>query len=254
MYLSRTAIRDVVIAFSLFLLGISLQAVEPPSLAEREAFFENKIRPLLVEKCYACHSAEKNKTKGGLALDSQAAWLSGGEHGPALIPGKPDNSLLIKAVRYNDDELKMPPKKQGGKLSNKEIQLLEQWIRDGAVTPKPVAKSSKDASNWWAFQPIVRPSIPNTGGYPIDAFISAKYQSLGIKPLGPADKRTLLRRVTYDLIGLCPPTTDEVNAFLNDTSADAYGKVVESPACFTPLWRAMGPSLARRRSLCRLAR
>lgn len=215
-----------VLTLTALILTLSLQGGDPPAQVEREAFYEKNIRPLLIDKCYACHSLEKNKTKGGLALDSQKAWLTGGEHGPALSPGKPDDSLLIKAVRYADDELRMPPKSHGGKLSDKEIKLLEQWVRDGAHSPKQVVRTVAGDKQWWSFKPITMPVPPDGKVHPIDAFLAVRHQALGIKPLGSADKRTLLRRLTFDLTGL-PPTPEEVNSFLSDSSPQAFAKAVD---------------------------
>ncbi|MFM8273805.1 MAG: DUF1549 domain-containing protein, partial [Gemmata sp.] len=193
--------------------------------------FEKHVRPLLVEKCQSCHGAEK--AKGGLRLDSRAALLKGGDSGPVIVPGKPAESLLVKAVGYAGD-LKMPPK---GKLSDAEIALLSRWIEAGAVwpdsgiAPKPGAQFAVTDKhrNWWAFQPVKRPGVPKVAPQPtnpIDAFVRAKLDAAGLKPAAPADKRTLLRRVTFDLTGL-PPTPDEVDAFLKDESPEAFAKVVD---------------------------
>ncbi|MBY0460477.1 MAG: PSD1 and planctomycete cytochrome C domain-containing protein, partial [Gemmataceae bacterium] len=193
--------------------------------------FEKHVRPLLVEKCQSCHGAEK--TKGGLRLDSRAALLKGGDSGPVVVPGKPAVSLLVKAIGYTG-ELKMPPK---GKLSDTEIALLSHWIESGAVwpdsriTPKPGAEFAvtKKQRDWWAFQPVKRPDVQKVAPQPVnplDAFIRAKLDAAGLKPAAPADKRTLLRRVTFDLTGL-PPTPEEVDAFLKDDSPEAFAKVVD---------------------------
>ena len=193
--------------------------------------FEKHVRPLLVEKCQSCHGAEK--AKGGLRLDSRAALLKGGDSGPAAVPGKPAESLLVRAIGYTG-ELKMPPK---GKLSDKEIALLSRWIEDGVAWPDSGGASKVGAEfvvtgkqrNWWAFQPVKSPEVPKLArqpANPIDAFIRAKLDTLRLTPVAPADKRTLLRRVTFDLTGL-PPTPEEVDAFLKDDSAEAFAKVVD---------------------------
>lgn len=192
------------------------------------AFFESKIRPLLVEHCYDCHSGEK--TKGGLALDTRAGWQKGGDSGAALVPGKPDDSLLIKAVRYEDEDFAMPPKKKGGKLSAADIAVLTEWVRMGAPDPREaVAKlggmKAEDAKKWWAFQPLPNPDAAPSAKK-IDAFIDDKLVARSLLPNPPADKRTLIRRATYDLIGL-PPTPQEVEAFVADASPDAFAKLVE---------------------------
>ncbi|MFY7953535.1 MAG: DUF1549 domain-containing protein, partial [Armatimonadaceae bacterium] len=193
--------------------------------------FEKYVRPLMVEKCQSCHGAEK--AKGGLRLDSRAALLKGGDSGPAAVPGKPGQSLLVKAIGYTG-ELKMPPK---AKLSDTEIALLSRWIESGAVwpdtgiTPKPGAEFgvTQKQRDWWAFQAVKRPDVPKVAPQPVnplDAYIRAKLDAAGLKPAVPADKRTLLRRVTFDLTGL-PPTPEEVDAFLKDDSAEAFAKLVD---------------------------
>ena len=169
--------------------------------------FEKKIRPVLHATCLPCHGPEKSKA--GLRLDSRGALLHGGDSGPALKAGDPDGSLLLKAIRQTDPELAMPPKKFGKKLTEAQIRDFESWIRAGAVYP---GGSAPPPTKHWAFQPVVDP------GGPIDALHPAK---------GPvADKRTLLRRVTYDLTGL-PPSPEEVDAFLADNSPGAFDAAVE---------------------------
>jgi len=190
--------------------------------------FEKQVRPLLVQHCLACHGPKKQKA--GLRLDSKAGWQTGGESGPAIRPGKPDESLLIKAVSYADQKLQMPPK---GKLSNREIAILTKWVRDGAVDPRddqPVrlgGTTLAEAKSWWAFQPVKRPTVPkNVFTHPVDAFIASKLADHELSHSPAADKRTLLRRATYDLTGL-PPTVAEVDAFLKDESPNAFAKVVD---------------------------
>lgn len=198
-----------------------------------EEFFEARIRPLFVEHCYSCHSREAERVRGGLMLDTRAGWLQGGNSGPALVPGDPDRSLLIQAVRYTSDELKMPPKNR--KLSETQIADLETWVRMGAPDPRNervTSPPSPDASRLhWAFKPFPRPPVPEVKQKswvqtPIDAFILAKLEAIGLKPAPAADKRTLLRRVSCDLIGL-PPTFTEVAAFAQDKSPDTFVKVVD---------------------------
>ena len=198
-------------------------------------FFEGKIRPIFAENCYKCHSPEKGKVKGGLELDWRDGLLKGGDSGPAIIPGDPEKSLLIKAVRYLDENLQMPPK--GEKLSEAQIGDLVNWIKMGAPDPratKPVvsyASRSASAKTHWAYQPVKKPAVPEVKtkewvATPVDAFILAKLEAQGMKPSSPAEKRTLIRRATFDLIGL-PPTPEEVQVFLNDTSPKAFEKVVD---------------------------
>ncbi len=200
-------------------------------------YFEANIRPILVNNCYKCHSSESGKLKGGLSVEFHESLIKGGDSGPAIVPGNPDKSLLIKAVRYQDADLKMPPK--GEKLSDSQIAALTQWVKMGAPDPRTVGKTtlasaaswSKDRRNHWAFQPIRKQAEPvvqdtNWVANPIDSFILAKLEKNDMKPNPPADRRTLIRRATYDLTGL-PPTPEEVKAFLDDSSADAYEKVVD---------------------------
>src|SRR5262245_62137835 len=207
-----------------------LAATRPVDAAPSDPF-EAKIRPVLVENCYRCHSAEHKTEKGGLRLDSRDAMLRGGESGPAVVPGKPGASVLLKAIRHDDDVAKMPPK---GKLPASVVADFEAWIAAGALTP---AKSSaKGAIDWaaarkhWAFQPV-RSQGPEVRGQgsanaSIDGLLLEKLRAAGLSFSPPADKRTLLRRVYIDLVGL-PPTWDELGAFVNDKSPDAFARVVD---------------------------
>ena len=202
--------------------------------AEKVQFFEKSIRPVLINRCYECHSLESGKSKGGLLLDSRAALLKGGDNGPALVAGSPDKSLLIESVRYHNQDLQMPPK---GALPAAEIKALEDWVRMGAPDPREAPAAGKspgprmidlaEGSKHWAFRPITSPKVPEgTEKHPIDAFMAAKLAEKGLGFAPPADKRTLIRRATFDLTGL-PPTPAEVDAFLADTSPDAFAKVVD---------------------------
>jgi len=220
-----------------FALGASAAApAAAPSGAQlttaQSAFFENKIRPLLTKNCYKCHSSDSLKLKGELLLDTREGLLKGGASGPAIVPGDPEKSLLIKAVRYADPELQMPPK--GDKLSDEQINDLVTWVKMGAPDPrtgKAVAKTKSSGKDHWSFQPIKRPTIPAAQDAsritnPIDAFIASRLDEKGMKLSPPADKRTLVRRAYYDLIGL-PPTPEEVQAFLDDKSPDAFATVID---------------------------
>ncbi len=207
-----------------------------PSPAQLE-FFEKSVRPVLVNQCQNCHNGDKQK--GGLRLDSRAAILKGGESGPAAVAGKPEASLLIKAVHYKD-ELRMPPKNQ---LKPDEIQSLATWIKQGlpwpastAVVRTPVPSgphfqiSEKDR-NFWCFRPIQDPPLPkgkeaSWAKGAIDQFLLAGMEAKGLKPSAPADRQTLLRRLTFDLIGL-PPTPEEIEAFVKDSAPDALTRVVD---------------------------
>jgi hypothetical protein len=199
---------------------------------EQTDFFENKIRPLLADNCYKCHSTFAEKIKGGLLLDSREALLKGGDSGKAIVPGDPEASLLIKAVRYTDPDLQMPKNK---KLDDDQIADLVAWVKMGAPDPRVATaeqkKYSDNKTNHWAWQPVKRVSIPEVSNpdwcqTPIDNFILAKLDENNLKPSAPADKRTLIRRATFDLIGL-PPTPEEVQDFVSDDSPDAFAKVVD---------------------------
>jgi hypothetical protein len=215
--------------FLLIFLTGSARAADPGI-----EFFEAKVRPVLVENCYKCHSAAAKKQKGGLHLDTRDAIRAGGDTGPAVVPGKPAESLILKAVRQTDPNLKMPPE---GRLSAAAIADLEKWIATGAADPRDVATAGKaisieDGRKFWSFQPLHKPPPPDlrTGysvlGTPIDRFILAKLDEKGITPNPPADRRTLIRRVYFDLIGL-PPTPEEVAAFVNDREPNAYRRLVD---------------------------
>ena len=200
-------------------------------------FFEAKIRPVLVDQCQSCHSADaakKNKLKGGLLLDTREGLLKGGDSGPALVAGKPKESLLLKTLHY-DGDIQMPPK---GKLASAVMKDFEKWIEAGATDPRSseVVKAKgidlAKGREFWAFQQpkehaspkIAKPAVPMRNG--IDAFIQAKWHEKNLTPAPLADKRTLIRRVAFDLTGM-PPTPEAVEAFLKDTSPDAYKKVVD---------------------------
>jgi hypothetical protein len=198
-------------------------------------FFEKNVRPVLVEHCFKCHG--NGKTKGGLSLTSRAGILKGGDSGPVLVPGDPAKSMLIQAVRY-EGETRMPPK---DKLPDRAIADLTAWVQRGAPWPATPAAGeairsagspiSEQDRSFWAFQPIVDPRPPHVNDQawvrkPLDRFVLANLEGSRLHPVRPADKHTLLRRVTFDLIGL-PPTPEEITAFLSDDSSDAYEKVVE---------------------------
>ncbi len=197
-------------------------------------YFEKHIRPILVENCYSCHSSKAEKgIKGSLNLETRDSLLKGGESGVAIVPGNPESSLLVKAVRYGDESLQMPPKNR--KLSDEAIHHLEAWVRMGAPDPRTngvrLPGVGALAENHWAFRPIRRvepPSVKNVArvAMPIDAFLLSRLESKGLK-FGPeVDRYTLIRRVTFDLIGL-PPSASEVREFETDRSPDAYAKLVE---------------------------
>jgi len=193
-------------------------------------FFEARVRPLLAERCYGCHSARAEKLKGKLRLDVPAALLKGGDRGPALVPGDPDRSLLIRSVRWADEELRMPPKK---KLAAKEIAILEAWVRRGAPAPfEPVVRpEGTPAGRHWAFQLPREPALPEVRlrdwpRTPIDAFLLAALEAKGLAPAPPADPRTLLRRASIALTGL-PPSPEELESFLSDPSPESYARAID---------------------------
>ncbi len=189
--------------------------------------FEKEIRPLLIENCIKCHGAEKQKA--GLRVDSRKALVEGGESGPALVPGHPDKSLLISAIRQAG-ELRMPPDR---KLRDDQIAALERWVAAGAPWPADLAAGQNDDARrrHWAFQPVGAPTPPTVRRpdwcrTPIDAFILSRLEAAGLEPSPPADRRTLIRRASYDLTGL-PPTPEEVEAFVSDPDPNAFARVVD---------------------------
>jgi mono/diheme cytochrome c family protein len=234
--------RSLWIAFAFFAaFGLRPSVLSAAELAPRIdatalEHFEKKVRPLLVNNCYTCHSANTN-AKGGLRVDDRNGLIQGGNRGAAVVPGDPEGSLLIQAVRYSDPNLEMPPKKQ---LSAEQVADLSKWIADGAAWPelrvpvsigKPNAKYGKLRTEHWAWQPMREtpaPSVLDTtwAKDDLDRFLLAKLEDKGLKPVGDADKRTLIRRVTFDLTGL-PPTPDEIERFLADGAIDAFEKVVD---------------------------
>jgi uncharacterized protein DUF1553/uncharacterized protein DUF1549/cytochrome c len=243
---SRIAIVTLTLSTA-FVLAASAQPA-PAGGPHTAEFFETRIRPVLAANCYDCHTDQRN---GGLRVDSREALLKGGRRGPAIVPGDPDKSLLIQAVRQTDDKLKMP---KGGQLAPAEIEALVQWVRDGAAWPATPAASAvttaaaggpspagtakpapysitPEQRAFWSFQTIghpVAPAVSHTT-WPkneVDRFILARLEHEGLAPVRAADKRTLIRRASEDLIGL-PPTPDEIDAFDKDESPDAFAKVVD---------------------------
>ena len=208
-------------------------APQPPK--EALDFFENKIRPVLVDRCYSCHSADSKSIKGDFRLDTRAALLKGGTSGkPAVIAGNPAASPLIAAIKWSDENLRMPPKAEH-RLSAEQVADFEKWVQLGAPDPRvggpAAAPAAERAKNHWAFQKpreaavptVQRPALVKS---PIDAFVLSKLEQKGLSFAAPADKRALIRRATFDLTGL-PPTPEEVAAFEADQSADAFAKVVD---------------------------
>jgi hypothetical protein len=207
-----------------------LSAINTP---EALTFFETSVRPVLAEHCYSCHGPDKEK--GGFRLDARAAVLKGGDTGPAIVPGDAAGSRLLKYIRY-EGKIVMPP---DGKLPEPAIEALTRWVELGAPWPVEdgILTSAEDGGmierlreareSHWAFKPVQRPVLPaTTADMAVDQFIIAKLQAKGLSPSEPADKRTLLRRVTYGLTGL-PPTPVEVDTFLSDSAPGAYTRVVD---------------------------
>ncbi len=203
---------------------------------DREAlkFFENQVRPLLAERCFECHGAEKQK--GGLRLDHISHVRRGGDSGAVVVPGKPEASLLVQAVRWSDPDLEMPPKE---KLDDSQIAALETWIKAGAPWPKSdvVAGGEVDERGfsaedyaWWAIQPVTDPNIPKAGETwarnPVDRFIARKLAAANLEPAPEADRRELVRRAYFDLHGL-PPTPEQIATFLADQRPDAYERLID---------------------------
>jgi hypothetical protein len=220
------------IAGSLMFLAATTPALYAQSTPITGDFFEAKIRPLFADKCYACHTESR---MGGLQLDSSEHFLRGGKSGPIVVAGDPEASLIVKALRY-DSTPKMPPT---GKLTADQIAAVEAWVKAGAVWPQnekavlksPPYKITAEQRAFWSFQPVKSvppPSVedPQWAHTEIDRFLAAKLESRGLRPVGLTDRRTLIRRATYDLTGL-PPTAEEVEAFAHDRSPDAFAKVID---------------------------
>jgi len=217
----------------------------PDPTKEGLEFFEREVRPVLVNACYECHSVKSAKVKGDLLLDSWAGISKGGTNGAAIIPGDPAKSPLIQAMRWEDKDFQMPPKDQ---LAEQVVIVLERWVKMGAPFPRTdapgtLAKGEQprykmmdvgEAKKRWQFQPVKEPALPKPktpayaaySAHPVDQFFLAKWESKGLAPAAPADKRTLLRRATFDLTGL-PPTPAEMNDFLADVTPGAFAKVVD---------------------------
>ena len=222
-----------VVGCSLLLTTTALRADELPSAADLE-FFEKQVRPVLVEHCHKCHGPDQQKA--GLRLDSRAAVVQGGESGASIVLGKPDESLLVEAIRYGADGYQMPP---DGKLADEQIAALTEWVKRGAPWPADTANGPLVASGFnleerakhWSFQPVTNPAIPAVEdvAWPrtsIDPFILRKLESAELKPAAEADKRVLIRRLTFERTGL-PPTPEEIDAFLADEAPDAYERLVD---------------------------
>ena len=218
--------------FLVFALAIPSFAATAESVAEH---FELKIRPILANRCFSCHTTS---ALGGLAMNSRADLLKGGKSGPAVIPGKPEESLLIQAVEHTVEKLKMPMGQ--GRMPDSEIALLTDWIKTGAFwpEPKPVAASARgkysitpEQRAFWAFQPVKEPAVPQVHNAawvqtPVDSFLLHELETKGLKANAPASRRDLIRRAYFDLTGL-PPSYAETQAFIEDAAPGAYAKIID---------------------------
>ena len=233
----------------------AVKTTERAASPEELAFFESKIRPVLVEKCYKCHAAgEGNKIKGGLALDTREGARKGGDSGPAVVPGDAKKSLLLEAIRYTKNDLQMPPEKDGGKLSDAVIKDFEKWIQTGAADPRtggPVAKKEYDglkAKDHWAYQPPKKspvPAVKNTA-WPktdIDRFVLAKLESEGLAPVADADAIRGAIALALDL-HVNPAVHDYAVAILHRTREDSRLSLGASPRAGVVMMR-----MARARAL-----
>ena len=207
---------------------------QPPT-QEQVKFFDSRIRPIFADNCYQCHSPANGAPRNGLELDWKGGWEQGGTFGPAIVPGSPDQSLLISAVKH-EGGLEMPP---GKKLSDQQVNDLVAWVKMGAPDPRTtrpavagaVVSYGGSGKNHWAFKPVSKPAPPavKTPGWAvndIDRFVLAKLEANGMSGSERADRRTLLRRAYFDVIGL-PPTPEQMNAFLADASPNAFEKVID---------------------------
>jgi len=194
-----------------------------PQAAGDDEPFEAKIRPVLMRTCFKCHGGDK--VSSGLRVDSREALLKGGKRGPAIVPGKPESGTLLTAIRYADEEFRMPPKER---LAPNVVEDFARWIKAGAPWPERAAPPAAGTRHW-AFQPpraIDPASFPGSAAHPIDRMIRAAQAPLGLRPVRPADRRTLIRRATYDLTGL-PPSPERVEAFVADDRPDAFARLVD---------------------------
>lgn len=219
---------------------LATPASTPPIDSAGIEFFEKKVRPILVQHCYSCHSRASKVALGNLFLDQRSAMLKGGQGGAAIVPGDPDKSRLVEAIRYSHAGFQMPPK---GKLPEAVIADIATWVKRGApapdepkteTRPTPTANTllEKKRRNHWAWQPIRKVQPPTVkrkawARNPIDSFILAKLEAKGLSPVGYADRRTLIRRAYYDLVGL-PPSPEEVEAFQKDKSPKAWETVIDT--------------------------
>ncbi len=208
------------------LVGGIVVTSEPLRANDERVFFQEQVEPLLRKRCFECHSHTSGTMEGGLALDWRSGWEIGGSRGAAIQPGDPDSSLLVQAIRHTDPDLKMPEEK----LSDDEIGVLTRWIAAGAYDERKVEPGTERRRNpleWWSLKPLQRPAVPGDGSeHPVDAFVLDRLRREEVTASPEADRSTLLRRVTFDLVGL-PPTPEEVDMFAADADSRAYERVVD---------------------------
>ncbi len=233
--MNRSRLSHSLLLLTCFAAGSAFGADDDAQRAAMK-FFESEVRPILVNKCFDCHS--KTKQKGGLRVDHIGYLKTGGDTGPAVIPGHPEKSPLIEAVKYQNDDFKMPPKNNGGKMPDSEIAILEKWIKMGAPWPEDEANKvvvteggfTEEQRKYWFFQPVAKVSPPKVKSKwvknDVDRFVAAKQAEMKLDPAEEADRNELVRRVYFDLHGL-PPTREQVDAFVNDKSPKAYEKLVD---------------------------
>jgi hypothetical protein len=211
--------------FGLSLVALFSQGAwgEDPSV-----HFRRRVEPLLRERCFSCHSHSAGQMENGLALDWKSGWVTGGQRGPAVVPGNPDESLLIRAVQHLDPQLKMPEEK----LADADIQVLIEWVRQGAFDDRVSAPAATQTTDWWSLKPLVIPPVPQSAAsngvtHPIDAFIGDRLTAAGLSFSAEASPRDLIRRLHFDLVGL-PPSPEEVARFEADPSPAAYEQLVDA--------------------------
>ncbi len=221
------------------LFGLAARAADKKPTPEEVAFFDKEVKPILQQQCVKCHGGEK--VRGGLRLTTREAVLKGGDTGPAAVPERPDDSLIVKAINGRDD-LQMPPK---SKLPPEQVAILTKWVKAGlpwapgadlgngaAATEPKGGVVTEEAKNYWCYRPVKRPAVPKISSLksqisnPIDAFLLAKIEAKGLKPAPPADRVALVRRAYYDLTGL-PPAPEQVDAFVADRSPDAWERLID---------------------------
>ncbi|NNJ27674.1 hypothetical protein LzC2_37820 [Planctomycetes bacterium LzC2] len=245
-HLVRSSLRVALLLLAAAAPGSRSLAADPPNQIE---FFEQRIRPVLAQDCYACHSSE-GKADGGLVLDHREGLLKGGDRGPAIVPGKPEESLLVQAIRHDDEDLEMPS--AAPKLDAAVIRDFEQWVRMGAPDPRDQPPTDAEVAadtdwsavmerrkSWWSFQPIGDPAPPAIDAvklpvkHPVDRFVRRRLVEAGLRPAKPAEPQILVRRLTFALTGL-PPTEEQLRRFAQQRDRDAaidqlVDELLESP-------------------------